>query len=152
MPWSVLMFLFSLPDSRTSSSPYLRWSRIWHMMGSFSKDLPVSLLAQEPPSWPSCLLEIFQVNIKPTPSLINFFSLSTSSSFSPPPPSPPSTNLFCLHSRALGIAVQVQWPSEPHVNWESACLLPGGFLCTCSQVRIHYTLTGVLDLWGLMGQ
>ena len=55
---------FPLPASWVPCSPCLGWSTQWQRMGSFSRDLPGSMIAQAPPSWPSWLLETLQVNKK----------------------------------------------------------------------------------------
>ena len=53
---------FPLPASWVSCSPCLGWSVQWQRIGSFSGDLPGSMIAQAPPSWPSWLLGTLQVN------------------------------------------------------------------------------------------
>lgn len=76
---------------------------IWHVMGSFSGELCQCLCSHRNPHHGHHVFWKYRRWImKPTPSLINFLSLGISSGFLS------LHHLVCLHSRALGIALQVQ--------------------------------------------
>ena len=80
---------------------------------------------------------------KTHPLFDHFLTFDISGCFSLP--SPPC---LCPHPSGHGVTLQVQRSGGPPINRDPACLLPGGSLCACPQVRLRYTLAGGRGLKG----